>query len=274
MNLSSAARRKILAAPTRIFWRASEGNEGPAAHAYLSTESGSPVLLHLVHHADTTPGMQEILKEWQAIHPDASETARLRAITTWRPPASAWSFSMDAGAVEKELTRGELRHEHVLGPDASSALSQLPEAFLRAPVSTIIRSLLGDVAWPPDLDASVLRPDFRHARHESDVVVTGCRYGSKHASAGQDRTAAVFWSKNGGRAWQELEWKLPLSQRLTPSGQSCFPPEQIDRVRFERLHGELVPVVEWEDPWIAFEPGSEWQAHYEPRSADWIMSER
>jgi hypothetical protein len=265
-----ALRARVLGAPIRLHWTLRDSApDRIAAHAYLVVEDGSPRLLHLIHAPDTTPWMVPLMDEWNALHPGRGDR---REWTSWYPPDSQWSFTVDAGALADALRDRDLVHEELAGPDVSAALTDFPESFLRDPVGTLVRALAGDVGWPAHLDASVLRPRFHHAASGGLVVVTGCRYGSRHADAGQDRTAAVFVSRERGQ-WSELPWDLPLRQRLSPSGRFSWPPEQIDRVEIVG-DGPGVPRIEFEDPWILFEPGTEWRATWMPRDHHWRMEER
>jgi hypothetical protein len=233
-------------------------------------EPESARLLHLIHSPETTPAMVALINDWRASHPESSDR---REWTNWYPPESAWSLTMDAGRVADALRDKRVVHEELAGPDASTVIAGFPETFVRDPVATIIRHLAG-IEWPPHLGAHVLRPRFHHARRGDTTVITGCRYGSRHADAGQDRTAAVFIERERGAGWDELPWDLPLRQRLTPSGQFCWPPEQIDRVEIVDSEGAASPRIEFDDPWIVFEPGTEWRATWMPRQRHWIMEER
>lgn len=166
-----------------------------------------------------------------------------------------------------------LIHSPETTPTLVALIDDFPEAFVRDPVATIIRHLAG-IDWPSHLGAHVLRPRFHHAKHGDTTVITGCRYGSRHADAGQDRTAAVFIQHEPGAGWEELTWDLPFRQRMTPSGRFCWPPEQIDRVELVDGEGQPSPRIEFDDPWILFEPGTEWRATWIARERHWIMEER
>ena len=132
-----------------------------------------------------------------------------------------------------------------------------------------MKRLLGDVDWPQDLEGQALRGRFV-AAHEGDrMALCACRYGSIHSDAGQDRTAAVFLSADSGRSWDELGWELNAEQRSTSAARYCWPPEQIDRVTL----GETVR-IEWEDPWIDWEPGTEWLGVWQADQRVWRMEER
>lgn len=214
--------------------------------------------------------MIALAREWEARHPPASDLERLRAQVAWYPPETQrFSFHMDGGAVERLLADAVLVHRHVLGPDPGS-FADLPEEFLRAPVRACIRSLVGELAFGELPNADEVRPYFHHARSGDTLAISACRYGSRHADAGQDRTAVIWLSRDAGRRFTELPWTLPLAQSITPSGQCCWPPEQLDRIVLDA--GRLE--VEWEDPWIAYEPGHEWAATWDAREQHWVMKVR
>lgn len=258
-----------LAAPLRVLWRF--GTQ--AGHAYVSVGENVATWLELTHSPETTPVLLTLLERWQARHDqELGALERLRASTSWHPPGRAgWSFVVDAGALETLLRGRTLATQALLGPARNT---ELPESFLREPVRASVRALLGDVHWPPELDARAVRPEFRHTREGDVLALTACRYDSKHRDAGQDRTAAIWLSRDAGASFSELPWRLPLRQRVSAAGQFCWPPEQIDGVFLERVDGELSPTIEWEDPWIAFEPGSEWRARFVPSERHWVMQER
>ena len=175
----------------------------------------------------------------------------------------------DAGALLDGLQGRRLQHQTLMGEEGTDIFSgAFPEDFLRAPVATHARRLLGDVAWPDALEGQTLRGRFAATRDGDRMALCACRYGSIHADAGQDRTAAVFLSDDGGRTWDELGWELTAIQQGTSSAKYCWPPEQIDRVTLE----ETV-VIEWEDPWIDWEPGTEWRGVWQADQRVWRMEE-
>jgi hypothetical protein len=270
--LSQAQRRSILDTSLRIFWDLDGSKpERVAGHAYLIGGSDPVRLLHLVHSEESTPAMVELSKEWAALHPDSRDR---REWTNWYPPRSSWSLTLDAGAVAKAIGSQTVVHEQLVGRPADAALRAFPQEFLRDPVRTLVRELAGEIEWPAHLGAHVLRPRFHHAASGGTTVITGCRYGSAHADSGQDRTAAVFLSRERGGKWQELPWNLPVLQRLSPSGRYSWPPEQIDRVEIVQSEDMPAPRIEFEDPWIVFEPGKEWRATWMPRKHHWVMQGR
>jgi hypothetical protein len=133
--------------------------------------------------------------------------------------------------------------------------------------------VIGPLEWPRSLDAEHLRvgpAGIRAAREHAAVVVCAARYGSLHDDAGQDRTAVVLCSYDDGSNWIELPWTLDPMQAQSPAGQYCWPPEQILGVKL--VDGE--PVIEWEDPWIDWEPGEEWRASWRPGAGNWWMETR
>ena len=243
---------EVLRASHCLFWSWREIR----GHGYLIGEE----LALLVHSELTTPRMIELLDAWKLGHAE-DDTRR----TGWDAPGSDWHFHCDAGAWERALAGRSVVAKQLLG----SAPDGMPIDFLRAPVHRIVQALLGDVAWPAHLNAEVLRPRFQHARRDDALALSACRYGSRHADAGQDRTAAVFVSRDAGASWEELSWTLPLRQRLTRWG--SWPPEQIDRLALDAV---AAPVIEFEDPWIAFEPGTEWSARWLPDRRYWLMEVR
>ena len=265
---------QILSAPSRVLWEHGAGPARVAGHGYLVTSGSGAALLHLIHSAETTPRMIELSDGWERGHPP-SELERLRRMVSWRAPGeSPWGLYMDAGSVEQALAGRTLTHRQVLGPVHAGLFDGFPEAFLRAPVRTLVQAEVGDVSWPEELNAAEVRPYFEHARLGATLVISACRYGSRHADAGQDRTAAVWLSQDSGQSFRELGWQLPVHQRCSPSGLHCFPPEQIDRVILTPGGDPARLEVEWEDPWIAFEPGQEWIASYDFAHEHWVMRER
>jgi hypothetical protein len=263
---------RLLSASCCLFWSYREDTgDALRGHAYLLPGEQRLEFAVLVHSEAATPRMLELLDRWKSLHRAESDSGRQ---TDWRVPDSEWRLCMDAGAWQRAVGDRPLSVLQVHGPDAGAVLAGLPLDFLRAPVPWVVRSLLGDVAWPRWLSADVLRPGFAHALSDETLALTACRYGSRHADAGQDRTAAVFLSRDGGRSWMELSWKLPLRQRFTPSGRWSWPPEQIDRVWLAPAGGVLAPVIDFEDPWSVFEPGREWRARWRPGSEHWVMEVR
>jgi hypothetical protein len=184
---------------------------------------------------------------------DSTREQELRRREVWQDPERRWRFYGDVGAVTELLATRTLVQELGLG------VGPLPEAFLAAPIATMIRAALGPVDWPARFDAphTCVGPrGIVGLREGTTVVVCAARPGSIHADAGQTRTAGVWRSTDGGTSWEELGWELTWLQRLTPSGQWCWPPEQVEQVAL--VDGALV--IEWEDPWIDWEAGHEWRA--------------
>jgi len=137
----------------------------------------------------------------------------------------------------------------------------------------LVEAAVGPVNWPRSLDAEHVRvgpAGIRATREGSTVAVCAARYGSLHADAGQGRTAGVWCSYDDGENWLELTWALDPAQANTSTGRNCWPPEQILRV--ELVDGE--PVIEWDDPWIDWEPGEEWRARWRPGDRNWSMELR
>lgn len=263
-------------APVRMLWRSElAGDDGVGGHAYLVVSETDATFLHLVHSPRTTPAMVVLLAEWEAMHPAADEIEQLRLLTTWRPPGELdWSFSVDAGRLETLLEGRSVHHVQLEGPEQSELLTRMPVEFLRAPVATWVRAQLGEVTILPSWNAATLRPYFQSARSGESLAFSGCRYGSASSSPGQDRTAAVWLSEDGGQSFEELPWVLPQAQRGSPGAALSFPPEQIDRLAFEPTAGGQALRVEWEDPWIAYEEGSAWTAEWQPGAEQWVLSER
>ncbi len=248
----------------RLLWRADENSkEAPIGHAYaLDAGDGVVEIVTLEHGVIDQQGMLALLKTVdRRLNADEERTW-----TPWRSPADTKSLSCDLGALG-ELLRD--RRLHVLDAATGRAPTTrcLPqEAFLRAPVATWARHLLG-ITWPERWEAQILRGSFLAARRGERLVFTGCRYGSIHADSGQDRTAAVFLSEDGARSWTDLPWRLSERQARSSSGRWCWPPEELLSVRLEP---DLV--VEWDDPWIVWDPGNEWRATWDGEI--WHMAKR
>ncbi len=248
----------------RLLWRAGESSEEPlAGHAYvLEAGDGTVEILGLVHGVIDQTGMLALLETVD----ERLDGDRLRTWTSWCAPDDTASLFCDLGALAELLRDRRLRVLDAATGHAPTTWRLPPESFLRTPVATWARHLLG-IDWPERWEARVLRGRFQAARCEERLVFTGCRYGSIHAHAGQDRTAAVFLSEDSGRSWTELPWRLSQRQARSSSGRWCWPPEELRSVR---LDGGLV--VEWEDPWIDWDPGDEWRARWDGEL--WHMEKR
>jgi hypothetical protein len=257
-----------------VLWRRDEGTDHALrGHGYLLVRDGAALLVRLSHGVVDHAQMMALHARASALLVPSSGVGKIRAWTCWFEPSGRWSFTMDAGAVEAALCGRPL--VDLPGPDRSApGPSDLPEAFLRDPVGALVERVAGSVVWPASWRGAELCPRFASARSGDLVVVSGCRYGSVHAGGGQDRTAAVMLSTDGGLTFVELPWTLPLSQRMTPSGQWCWPPEQLDRVHVAPGDDGPVVRVEWDDPWIDWEPGDEWQATWDPVRQLWRMATR
>jgi hypothetical protein len=206
--------------------------------------------------------MLERLGRWKARHPPSADEA-LRRYVSWREPGGVFIYSADLGAVEQALRGRPLAFESGDGEPPPP----LDEAFLRAPVHASIAAKLPGVPWPPEVDASELRFAYGRpvcAREGALVAVTAARYGSAYTAGGQDRTAAAFLSSDAGASWRELPW----TQHEVPEEQSCWPPETIDRARFEG--GTLV--LRWEDPWFDWEPGHAFEGRWNAAGERWHVT--
>lgn len=253
----------------RLLWARDECT--PAAvrgHGYVLDRGSGPLeLVRLAHGAADHAAMMALHEAVAARVLPAEGLGKLRAWTAWHGANDRrWTVTGDLGALSAAL-RGRALVERA-GPDLSVArATALPESLLRDPVGAAVRDLVGDVRWPSAWDATTLRPRFHGARRGPVVVLTGCHYGSIHADAGQDRTAAVFCSTDGGQSFGELPWTLSPEQQASPAGRYCWPPEQLDRVILD----DDGLTVEWEDPWILFEPGDAWAARWSREHRRWHM---
>ncbi len=235
----------------RLLWRFSEDGQETGGHAYAIDNAGRLEIICLEHGVFDQSGMLELLKTVDR----CLDTDRAHGWIDWRPPDDdTTSLYGDLGMLG-EILRG--RRMRVL----DAATGHLPttwrlpqESFLRGPVAAWARHLLG-VSWPERWEAQVLRGRFQGARHGDHLVFTGCRYGSLHDDSGQDRTAAIFFSEDSGGSWRELSWRLNPRQTRTPAGRWCWPPEELLSVRVDPFL-----MIEWDDPWIPWEPGNEWLA--------------
>lgn len=209
------------------------------------------------------------------LQPDAAARKSER-LDFWQDPRHPrFSFHMKAGDVERALTGRRLVHRARPSYADETTWPDLPEDFLRDPVGIFVAHYVGAVLWRSDWRADVLRPHFRGARSGDLIVVTARRPGSKFEGSGQDRTAAVFLSVDAGVRFTELPWQLVPEQRDTWFARSCWPPEDVFRVRVEAAPDGPNIEIEWDDPWIDFEPpGTEWVARWERASGCWTMRER
>ncbi len=254
----------------RLLW--SEEGDAARGHAYLLDRGSGPLelvmLQHgLVRHAD----MMELLARVDARLPAADGQTRLRASTWWAAPSPPrWSFTGDAGALADHLRGRSLVVRREQDPAEPRWPDALPQGFLADPVGTLVRTLIGDLHGATTWDANALRPRVLATRAGDLVVVCACRYGSVHADAGQDRTAAVFVSRDGDRSFVELPWRLSPLQAASSAGRFSWPPEQIDRLSL--ADDQLT--IEWDDPWIDWEPGDEWLARWDAAAGLWTMRTR
>ena len=259
-----------------LCWTSSAEPEARRGHAYLYVD-GDAARWELAEHRGDRGGVEHArmmrrYQGWQSAHPPTPEEA-LRRRTIWRDPSGAWTFFGDLGAVRAGLLgrEVELRLGAEVGP-----LAPLPTDFLRRPVSSLVEAVAGPVRWPAELEAEHVCVGLRGplaARRGGEIIVCAARYGSIHAASGQDRTAAIWRSETGAEGWTELPWTLAPTLRQRASGvhRSCWPPEQVDRIELGAA-GEIT--VDWVDPWIDWEPGTEWRGRWDPGQARWTMASR
>lgn len=248
-------------ADTYFYWSENESTDhARRGHAYLFARDDVVECWALQHAKERTAGMVERLNRWQAAHPESDEV-RLRRCH-WRQPDGPYGFNADLGHLQRLLRGRAWSLEAAFGTPPPV----FPESFLRAPVRTRIEAALPGIRWPAEWNSEVLRFAYGSptvARDGDRVVVCAARYGSEYTDMGQDRTAAVFLSGDGGQTFEELPW----AQEVIPEGQTCWPPETIARPRFEE--GRLV--APWEDPWIDWEPGFEWEGTWDPDARTWSV---
>lgn len=256
----------------RLLWSEGEGDAARRGHAYLLDRGSGPLELVLLQHGLVRHAeMMELLARVDARLPPADGPVKLRASTWWSAPGPLrWSFTGDAGALADHLRGRSLVVRREQDPAEPRWPDQLPLDFLADPVGTLVRTLIGDLHGSTTWDANALRPRVLAARAGDLVVVCACRHGSIHADAGQDRTAAVFVSRDGDRSFVELPWRLSPAQAASSAGRFSWPPEQIDRVVL--TDDQLV--IEWDDPWIDWEPGNEWLARWDAAAGLWTMRTR
>lgn len=254
-----------------LYWTCFDGREGGRrGHAYLCCDRARAGLLLYEHSAEAAAKevMMRRHERWQRAHP-ATPGQTLRRRTSWRDPSGLWSLTGDLGEV-RELLRGR-RLEVLLAPGVEP-LPPLPEALLRRPITTLIAAKDAALRWPEEWEASVIAPGLPGPlvrREGATVIVCAARYGSRFADVGQDRTAAIWRSDDGGERWDELPWMLGPLQRITSGGRWCWPPEQV-----LRLSAADPLTIEWDDPWIDWEPGTEWRARWSPVKSRWTMGRR
>jgi hypothetical protein len=238
-------------------------------HAHLFDRDDGPLaLLRLVHTRVVPQEMMSLHAAGAARSPDPT-----RAQTVWRIPSDPrWTFTVDAGRLQSALAGRSLVHHAAPGFAWPTVWPGFPEAFLRDPVAAWVAHEVGDVRWPAALDAATLLPGFHGVRAGGLVALTACRYGSRHGDHGQDRTAAVFLSTDRGERFDELPWDLVDDQRGRLSAEACWPPEQILSVRLLPPTADVE--IAWDDPWIDWEPGTEWAARWESGARRWRMRER
>ncbi len=254
-----------------LYWTYFDGRDGGRrGHAYLHCDGDGARFALYEHSPDPAAHalMMDRHARWERRHP-LTEAQELRRRTLWRYPSASWSLSGDLGEVG-ELLRGRSL-SFVFAPGIRD-LPPLPEALLRRPLATLIGESAEGVRWPEELEAMAVCPGLSGPlvlREGRVVVVCAARYGSRFADSGQDRTAAVWRSRDGGERWEELPWKLGRAQRLSAGGRWSWPPEEIRSLR------SVDPLtIEWEDPWIDWEPGTEWRAEWDPVERRWRMRPR
>lgn len=253
-----------------VMWTWAESSpEARRGHAYLFAERRIVRWLSFEHAPARTPAMLEQLERWQRLNPRSSALpARDRA--WWKQPDGRWAFSGDLGRVLELLVGRELVCER---GDDGELLPELPERFLRRPIACMVEAAIGPVEWPRSCDAEHVRvgpAGIRAARKGPLIAIAAARYGSLHEGVGQDRTAAIWCSYDHGASWIELPWVLDPAQAHSPAGQCCWPPEELLAVAL--IDGE--PVIEWEDPWIDWEPGNAWRAVWRSGPGNWRMQIR
>jgi hypothetical protein len=265
-------RLHLAAIALRLLWTRGDGDTAPRGHAYLLDRGSGPLeLLTLQHGRVRHADMMALLARVDALLPPTDALARLRRSTTWTAPGPLrWCFTGDAGALAERLGARSLVVRHEQEPAEPRLPDELPQGFLADPIGTLVRAELPEVRWPAEWNANVLRPAVHTARDGHQVVVSACRYGSIHADAGQDRTAAMFCARDDGHGFVELPWRLCAAQAASPAGRFSWPPEQIDRI--DLADGRLA--VEWQDPWIDWEPGDEWRATWDDAAEHWVMRTR
>lgn len=241
-----------------LLWDAGGRKEDARGHAYLKVAAGGAVLSLRRHGPASTPGMLARLERWEAQHGK-------RGTANWRNPRGGWRWTGDLGAVVERLQGRDLTLEGDL-------VDQVDEAFLRAPARSIITAKLESAdarlpePWPSCWTAKELRfgpGQPKVSRGTGWVVMTAARPGSAYSHVGQRRTAAVFMSRDEGKTYDELPWVLDPKSKT-----SCWPPETL---LSGWVDGKDVR-IEWEDPWIDWEPGEEWLGVYDGSS--WRISTR
>jgi len=257
----------VRGAATRFVWWRDQTATGWSAqgHAYLMVQGDTVLFRHFVDSGTRHPLMNGLIERCETEQPSGTERR------AWWPPWSRYSLWMDAGAVRDALGERAVRHELILGHGELEVLEGFPEAFLRAPVATWVRHLVGPVRWPERLETPALVPGITARRSERACAVIACRPGSQHSTSGQNRTAVVLISSDNGSSWDELPWALPREMRESPFARISWPPEEIcvaDFVTPEALR------IEWEDPWVMFDPpGSRWEALWDPVKRLWRHTE-
>jgi hypothetical protein len=79
--------------------------------------------------------------------------------------------------------------------------------------------------------------------------------------------SAVYESPDGGATWTRLPWRLHPTRRVTFWGLTGdWPPDLL--VTLSERAGALV--LGWEDPWVPWEPGAEWEATWDPERCWWV----
>ena len=254
-----------------LYWTYYDGREGGRrGHAYLHCE-GDRAHFFLYEHSSGGAAKEVMMarhERWQRAHP-ASPEQELRRRASWRDPSNSWSIAGDLGEAQAALRNRSM--ETHLAPGVAP-LPPMPEAFLRRPMGSLVRAKAGHVLWPEVWEASTISPGLAGPlvlRAGSTVIVCAARYGSRFADSGQDRTAAIWRSEDGGLRWTELPWRLGLLSRISPSGRWNWPPEQV-----RKLCSADPLTIEWHDPWIDWEPGTEWRASFDLAKGQWKMKAR
>ncbi len=269
----------------RLLWRADESNrEAPGGHAYvLDAGDGAIDIVGLEHGVIDQRGMLALLKLIDR-QLDADED---RTSTIWRPPQDNPTVYCDLGGLAELLRGRRLRVLDAATGRPPTTWRLPPEPFLRTPVATWARHLLG-VDWPAHWEAPALCGPFLADRRGEYLVFSGARYGTIYPETGQARIAAVFVSKDAGRSWSELPWRLYTLQDLrdevhlvgdparwpvrsgttwNPAGRWCWPPEELLSIT-----AQVGPWIEWVDDWIPEGLGNVWQALWSEKG--WAIKKR
>lgn len=120
--------------------------------------------------------------------------------------------------------------------------------------------------WPDRLLDAVMNPDVTLRISDTRALIAGQRPASSRFDPAQTHTAAIFETKDRSRTWNELPLRIVLHQYILPRAWFNWPPEAIDRIDLE--HGFVT--IHFEDPWIVWEPGRRWKAHWIERRRRWL----